>query len=297
MDRVTVVNVTPEHEYDSSCISQAQVKRFSFSAGETCIELPEIEMQEYGTDAIIMMVCTWTSDADTMAILQATDILRRHNYNNISLHLPYMPYSRQDRYTTDHSSFALMQFANQISSCNFISVSSTDAHSNVSEALFDNFHNITAPELLSHVADTLLLRSSRKCESPPKPYVVSPDAGAYKKIFDTVKECGLSSDVEVLCANKMRDAATGEIVRTTLSETDLQNRTCIVVDDLCDGGYTFIKLAEELKKAGAGDLHLVITHGIFSKGLEVLKEHYKTITCSNTYPHGLLDDTLTILDV
>ena len=43
-----------------------------------------------------------------------------------------------------------------------------------------------------------------------------------------------------------------------------------MVDDLCDGGATFILLAKELLSKGAKEVHLFVSHGIFSRGLGVL---------------------------
>ena len=46
---------------------------------------------------------------------------------------------------------------------------------------------------------------------------------------------------------------------------------CLIVDHICDGGGTFIGLAEELKKKNAGKLFLAVSHGIFNKGFDDLK--------------------------
>ena len=58
----------------------------------------------------------------------------------------------------------------------------------------------------------------------------------------------------------------------------------IVVDDICDGGYTFIQLAQVIKEeyGFTGDLHLVVTHGIFSKGFDDLNKYYTSINWVNS---------------
>ena len=53
---------------------------------------------------------------------------------------------------------------------------------------------------------------------------------------------------------------------------DIQNKTILIIDDICDGGMTFKLTAERLKELGAKEVHLYVTHGIFSKGLETLRE-------------------------
>ncbi len=57
----------------------------------------------------------------------------------------------------------------------------------------------------------------------------------------------------------------------------------LVVDDICDGGATFIKLAEEVRKVSDADLYLQVTHGIFSKGFDIFKPYYKQIFTTNSY--------------
>ena len=45
-----------------------------------------------------------------------------------------------------------------------------------------------------------------------------------------------------------------------------------IVDDICDGGRTFIEIAKYLKEADSIDssrIHLMVTHGFFTKGLGV----------------------------
>ena len=58
---------------------------------------------------------------------------------------------------------------------------------------------------------------------------------------------------------------------------DLAGRPCIIVDDICDGGGTFLGLAAELKKLNAGALILAVTHGLFTKGIHPLQGEFEHI--------------------
>ena len=60
----------------------------------------------------------------------------------------------------------------------------------------------------------------------------------------------------------------------------------LIVDDICDGGRTFLEAAKILKEETTGKLFLYVTHGIFSKGIDELLEHYEHIYC-----HHVLDDS------
>ena len=64
--------------------------------------------------------------------------------------------------------------------------------------------------------------------------------------------------------------ATGNITKTTVLHDDFGGKDCVIVDDICDGGRTFIELAKVLKERGAGKIGLFVTHGIFSQGVGVL---------------------------
>ena len=62
----------------------------------------------------------------------------------------------------------------------------------------------------------------------------------------------------------------------------------IVVDDIIDGGKTFIELAKELKKVyNINRLVLAASHGIFSKGLDVLEDYDKIYVQNNMSEYNL----------
>jgi ribose-phosphate pyrophosphokinase len=65
---------------------------------------------------------------------------------------------------------------------------------------------------------------------------------------------------------------------------DLTGQCAIISDDICDGGYTFIKIAEQLKAKGAERIVLFVTHGIFSKGLEVFDGLVDEVITTNSLP-------------
>ena len=67
---------------------------------------------------------------------------------------------------------------------------------------------------------------------------------------------------------------TGNITHTSVEKIKVNKPRFIILDDICDGGRTFIELAKELRKVyGECYIALVVTHGIFSKGLDVILEH------------------------
>jgi ribose-phosphate pyrophosphokinase len=165
-----------------------------------------------------------------------------------------------------------------INSLKFNKVTTLDAHSYVLEAVVDNL--LVVPQWAC--ADRLPLHD----------VLIAPDAGAAKKIFTlNMVAC---AKVEVLIANKTRHA--NGAVTTTLDgcQRALGKRVC-VVDDLCDGGATFLSLAEILLEncrfAGGepAELNLYVTHGFFTKGVETLLAFYDNIYVHNNFNKSVAD--------
>lgn len=186
-----------------------------------------------------------------------------------TLDMPYVPYGRQDRVCSDGDAFSLKVFAEQINSLNFDKVFVLDPHSDVTGALINNIE-------VTSVLDICIL-NSRFIEQYS--HLVSPDAGSYKK----VNAIGGYYNVNVVPCLKTRDTATGKLSNTKVLRDDVAYaKRMLVIDDICDGGYTFIQLGQELAKAFPNvKRDLYISHGIFSKGTEELKKYYENIYCAN----------------
>ena len=76
----------------------------------------------------------------------------------------------------------------------------------------------------------------------------------------------------VVVGSKVRDQSTGQITGMSIDGHiwSINRRRCIIFDDICDGGMTFIKIAEILKECEPSQIDLCVSHGIFSKGVNVL---------------------------
>jgi ribose-phosphate pyrophosphokinase len=211
-----------------------------------------------------------TSSSHLMRALMIKDALERLGFTKIILVVPYLPYARQDKAMNEGESFSLKVFAQIINSSNFYKVIFLDPHSLVSPALIDRAEPVENHKFLKRAIDHILvnLRADGNSDDYPQNCVlVSPDAGAYKKIFTAGVAVKFEGDI-VAC-NKVRNLKTSEIVKMEIS-SDVTGKICIIVDDICDGGRTFKELAEILKAHGAKKVILVVTHGIFSYGIEPL---------------------------
>lgn len=239
-------------------------KAFTFSGGE-----PHIKMLEDVKEETVMVTARVKSFNDMGMILVSVDALRRLGAGSIQLTLPYFPGARQDRFMVKGEPLTVKVYADLINSLKLDKVIVYDPHSDVAPALLDSVqvmsnHTFVA-EVLKDFDDVCL---------------VAPDAGAVKKIYETSRFLG---GLEVVECRKSRDVRTGELSGFQVYSDDLEGKTCIVVDDICDGGGTFIGLAKELRRKNAGKLVLVVSHGIFSHGFEELLNWYASIYSTDSY--------------
>ena len=83
--------------------------------------------------------------------------------------------------------------------------------------------------------------------------------------------------------SKSRDVKTGKLSGFKVYTDDLQGRDCIIIDDICDGGGTFMGLATALKQKNVGKLYLAVSHGIFSKGFDDLAQYFDAIFTTDSF--------------
>lgn len=238
---------------------------FVFSGGE-----PHIRLGKFDTSQAVYITHRIQSFNDVGLLLVAVDALQRIGVSTIHLILPYFPAARQDRVMVAGESLSVKVMANLINNLNLASVTILDPHSDVTPALLNNCISISNYSFISKVLSNL----------PEHFILISPDAGASKKIYKLASKLNLPN---VLECGKKRNVATGALTGFSVPVDNLGNKPCLIVDDICDGGGTFLGLGEELKKKQAGDLYLAVSHGIFSKGLSQLSNRYKHIFSTDSF--------------
>lgn len=254
------------NSWDETITSQLFVEMKKFYCGEHNIKVwftqPYKDVEKVTIHADIV-------DGEVMQLALLKDAISRYFLGltpKFELVLPYLPYARQDRVMVDGESFSLKVFCNMINSMGFDSVEVHDCHSDVGIALLNNVVNVPQSiqsnmNIVPHKYDAL----------------VSPDGGALKKVYNVAKESGI---FEVIQASKHRDVSTGELSNPQVLG-DVDGKTLLIVDDLCEGGFTFVQLAKVLKEKGAKRVDLYVTHGVFSKGKEL--EYIDNVYCKHDW--------------
>ena len=256
-----------------------QFENFTFSGGEPHIKL---DLRAADVEDKIMISHRIRSFEDLGLLVLAVDAIRRIApgiNKSIALTVPYFPGARQDRRMVPGESLSSKVYTDLINGLGFDQVSILDPHSDVTPALLNNCFIIN-----NHRLVVAALQDIYPQRDAPSPWIVAPDAGAVKKVIDLGKYLSdFNKNFDILECGKERDVKTGQLKAFKVHEDDLQGRDCVIVDDICDGGGTFLGLAEELKKKNAGKLYLIVSHGIFSKGLEPFNGVFEAIYTTDSF--------------
>ena len=243
---------------DNSHIINHEYKSFTFPGGEIHPTLEVSNKIEYDKSKVVIEA-RLNSGNDIIELLMLNNIIDK-NFKGFEkeLKLYYTMFSRQDRAANIGEAESLKVFCNLINSMNFDKVITFDNHSDVANALLNNNEEVTQLDLVK-----------RAIPIPSEyDYVISPDAGANKKTLKVAQYL----EIPVIQADKTRDTLTGEITGTVVYadwQTIGQTKV-LIVDDICDGGRTVIEIAKILKEKGVDTINCFFTHGIFSKGYDVL---------------------------
>jgi ribose-phosphate pyrophosphokinase len=262
---------------------EVPIKVIKFSDGGTNIklEVPEA-LIKYPPSAYYSISVDPTTPVDNYmweigqavdAIQETFGMLNSRKY----LKLPYLPHGRADRVFEPGNGHPLRMV---MAICSFFDVISlTDPHSDY-YAKCPECEDVQFDVKLQHQCFIEVVGNNIESGD----VLVAPDKGALNKIYKLQQALDTRMKaVYVVEAGKKRDVETGRVVETTLPETaDLKGKRVFIVDDILDGGGTFIPLAEKLKEAGASEVNLYITHGIFAKGLDIFRGLIDNIYCYQT---------------
>lgn len=251
-------------------VNGSPIERFNFPGGECSVRVKPNQLRE---DKIVQITAVLYSSNDIMDLLLTVNAIRYLEYKSkIHLYIPYFPYARQDRVCNPGEALSLQVMANLINGLNCDEVVICDPHSRETKEL-------VACNILSQ-AELIGSTPLRCIIALNKLTVVCPDEGAVLKIHTLNRY--LPDETEYVYCTKIRDTATGEILGVNVPN-DVKDKSLIIIDDICDGGRTFIEIAKKLQEYGAKEIFLYVTHGIFSKGLDVLRPYFTHVYCYHTF--------------
>jgi len=240
-----------------------------FSDGEFNYQIGE---NARGADVFLIQPTCPPSDQNLMELLIMLDAFRRASAERVTAVIPYFGYARSDKKDRPRVPIAAKLIANLIVAAGAERVLTFDLHASQIQGFFDVpvDHLYAAPVIVEYFQ-----------KNPIEDLiVVAPDTGgaerarAYAKRLNT----GLA-----LCDKRREKANVAEVMNIV---GDVENKNCLIIDDMCDTGGTICKVAEALYKSGARNIYACFTHAVLSgQATENLSNsHLKKIIVTNTIP-------------
>ena len=227
----------------------ADVSLRTFNDREIFVEINE---NIRGEDVFIIQSTSHPANDHLMELLITIDAARRGSAKRITAVIPYYGYARQDRKTGPRTPITAKLVANLITSAGAHRVLTMDLHAGQIQGFFDiPLDNIfSAPPIIKDIKENF--------KESSKLVVASPDVGGVVRARAFAKR--LNAGLAI--ADKRREKAGESEVMNIIG--DVNNKVCILLDDIADSAGTLCNAAEALKKNGATEIYSYIVHGVLS---------------------------------
>ncbi len=237
-------------------------KKWNFPTGEVGIALNTLKEP---------LVLRWRKDTDIMEWLQVIDAYKRHraSWDGV-VNIPYLPYSRQDKVFHHGESCASELLIKMLELMGIKYIKTYDVHSVRRIIISGELRASTHEDYLPRV--TVENKWAQYFPTDVN-YICYPDKNACDHGFSRGNYDSISKFSKTFLFSKTRSSdGTLQLKLETPINFDLTHKSIIINDDICDGGATFIEAARQLKALGFKYIELFVTHGFFTKGLDVLYE-------------------------
>ena len=228
-----------------------------FSDGEIYIEINE---NIRGNSIFLLQSVSSPANDNLMELLLCIDALKRSSAKNITAVIPYFGYARQDRKVAPRTSISAKLISNLITKAGADRIVTVDLHAGQIQGFFDiPVDNLFATPIFSrHIKKNIKGRNL---------ICVSPDVGGVERTRALARKL----DIGIAIIDKRRPAPGKSQVMNVIG--NVNNKTCIIVDDIIDSGGTIVNAAQALINRGAKEVHVYITHGVLSgEAVEKIKK-------------------------
>jgi ribose-phosphate pyrophosphokinase len=229
-------------------LTDATVQRFADM--EVFVEIHE---NVRGEDVFLIQSTSYPANDNLMELLVCIDALKRASARRITAVVPYFGYARQDRKPGPRTPISAKLVANLITVAGADRVLTMDLHAGQIQGFFD----IPVDNLY---ASPLMAADLREHYATEDLMIVSPDVGGVGRARGIAKRL----DAQLAIVDKRRERAGASEVVNVIG--DVEDRLCVLVDDIVDSGGTLCNAAEALLDAGATRVVAYVTHGVLSAG-------------------------------
>ena len=227
-------------------LTKATMRRFSDM--EIFVEIQE---NVRGEDVFVLQSTSFPTNDNLMELLVALDALKRGSARRITAVMPYFGYARQDRKSSPRSPISAKLVANLITTAGADRVLTLDLHSGQIQGFFD----IPVDNLY---AEPVFAKDLQEKFSNNELMIISPDVGGVLRARGMAKR--LHADLAVI--DKRREQAGVSEVMNIIGE--VEDRHCILIDDIVDSAGTLCNAATALMEAKAKSVAAYVTHGVLS---------------------------------
>ncbi len=253
-------------QYTKNSLSETTMTRFSDK--EIFVEIGE---NVRGEDVFLIQSTSFPANDNLMELLVAIDALKRGSAARITAVLPYFGYARQDRKTGPRTPISAKLVANLITTAGANRVLTMDLHAGQIQGFFD----IPLDNLY---ASNLFITDIKEKKREDNLVFVSPDVGGVLRARSFAKK--LNADLAII--DKRRDAPGVSNAMNVIGS--VENKKCIIVDDLVDSGGTICNAAQALLDNGATSVYGYCSHGVYSgKALDNINNSVlEEMVCTNS---------------
>src|SRR5699024_3176987 len=259
----------------------------NFANGEIFVRFEE---SVRGSDAFVLQSHPQPLNDWLIEQLLMIDALTRGSAKRITAILPSYPYARQDKKHRGREPLSARRVADRFQAAGGDRVFSVDLPADRVQGFFDG------------PGDRLHARPIRTKHIQGNYHLAnlgggSPDAGRVKESEKWANQLG---GAPLAFIHKTRDIDVANKVTSNRVVGDVEGRTCVLLDDMIDTGGTIAGAVQVLKNAGAGDVIIATTHGVFAgPARERLSEcGAREIITTDTLPQSTEGwDNLTVLSV
>ena len=265
--------------------------KFRYPAGEMQVRLTASTIESLRNESLVIITARIKCSDDLIELCMLVSALRSlPAIAEIKLVLPYLPYGRADRRFVEGDCFGLEVFAGVVNGLD-LPIYTLDAHSAISKNLLRNLTDIGPSHFLEWAISDLRDASKKSSDgSTDSLTVLFPDDGARKRYAGLLTD----SNITILHCAKVRDKKSGHLSGFSVPPIgEFDSKNVLLIDDICDGGGTFLGVAAALKHYEL-NLSLYVTHGIFSKGLAPLLAEFSKIYTTDSLGCQLFDPRMVI---
>ena len=222
-----------------------------FANGEIFVRFEE---SVRGSDAFVLQSCPNPMNHWVMETLIMIDALKRGSAKRITAIIPFYPYARQDKKHRGREPISARLIADLFKTAGADRIVTVDLHTDQIQGFFDGpvDHMHAQGQLAEYVRTNY--GTDNIC-------VVSPDAGRVKV---GEKWADALDGAPMAFVHKTRDPDVPNQIKSNRVVGEVSGKTCVLIDDMIDTGGTIAGAVSVLKEAGAGDVIIATTHGVFS---------------------------------